>query len=291
MRMELIVRFDYGSIVPWVRRVDGVGAQSADPMPCRCGRPCPCARRGPPRRKRRSRCAREDRGVPPAWHPSHEGAERHVPPMRALEERAHGGSNGAISARCDGEWRDGRAAVPHRAQSPDLRADRRHRRRRDHVSARTAWEGPQLGLPVLLAARRDVHALLAVALRVHAPRRRRGVAGCCARLPATRRKLQIMYGPSGERRLTELTLDWLPGYEQSPSGADRATPPSISGSWTSTARSLDTLHVALAQESNRTHRRGRFSACSSSSSSRPGREPDEGIWEVRGRAGTSRTRR
>ncbi len=24
MRMELIVRFDYGSIVPWVRRVDGV---------------------------------------------------------------------------------------------------------------------------------------------------------------------------------------------------------------------------------------------------------------------------
>src|SRR5206468_9373515 len=27
--------------------------------------------------------------------------------------------------------------------------------------------------------------------------------------------LQIMYGPSGERRLTELVLPWLPGYEQS----------------------------------------------------------------------------
>ncbi len=25
--------------------------------------------------------------------------------------------------------------------------------------------------------------------------------------------MQIMYGPSGERRLTELVLDWLPGYE------------------------------------------------------------------------------
>ena len=28
-------------------------------------------------------------------------------------------------------------------------------------------------------------------------------------------QLQIMYGPAGERRLTELTLDWLPGYEGS----------------------------------------------------------------------------
>jgi GH15 family glucan-1,4-alpha-glucosidase len=26
-------------------------------------------------------------------------------------------------------------------------------------------------------------------------------------------ELQIMYGLAGERRLTELTLDWLPGYE------------------------------------------------------------------------------
>src|SRR5439155_2254285 len=28
-------------------------------------------------------------------------------------------------------------------------------------------------------------------------------------------QLQIMYGPAGERRLTELTIDWLPGYEGS----------------------------------------------------------------------------
>ena len=28
-------------------------------------------------------------------------------------------------------------------------------------------------------------------------------------------EMQIMYGPAGERRLTELVLDWLPGYEGS----------------------------------------------------------------------------
>ena len=31
MRMELVVRFDYGSIVPWVRRVDGVWQAIAGP--------------------------------------------------------------------------------------------------------------------------------------------------------------------------------------------------------------------------------------------------------------------
>ncbi len=36
----------------------------------------------------------------------------------------------------------------------------------------------------------------------------RAVAGDAA-------ELQIMYGPAGERRLTELELDWLPGYEGS----------------------------------------------------------------------------
>ena len=28
-------------------------------------------------------------------------------------------------------------------------------------------------------------------------------------------QLQIMYGPAGERRLPEIELDWLPGYEGS----------------------------------------------------------------------------
>ena len=36
-----------------------------------------------------------------------------------------------------------------------------------------------------------------------------------------RRQLQIMYGLAGERRLTELELPWLPGYEGSIAGAHR----------------------------------------------------------------------
>ena len=46
-------------------------------------------------------------------------------------------------------------------------------------------------------------------------RRWRGATGCCGPSPATRPQLQIMYGPAGERRLDECELDWLPGYEGS----------------------------------------------------------------------------
>ena len=45
------------------------------------------------------------------------------------------------------------------AQGADLRADRRHRRRADDVAAGADRRRAQLGLPLLLAARRHVHAL------------------------------------------------------------------------------------------------------------------------------------
>ena len=60
-----------------------------------------------------------------------------------------------------------RAALAHHAEGAHLRADRRHRGRADHVAARVDRRRAQLGLPLLLAARRDVHALLADDRRLH----------------------------------------------------------------------------------------------------------------------------
>ena len=48
-----------------------------------------------------------------------------------------------------------RAALAHHAQVAYVRADGRHRCRRDHVASGAAGRRPQLGLPLLLAARRD----------------------------------------------------------------------------------------------------------------------------------------
>src|ERR1700730_6151104 len=44
------------------------------------------------------------------------------------------------------------------AEGPDLRRDRRHHRRPHHLAAGAVWWGAQLGLPLLLAARRDLYA-------------------------------------------------------------------------------------------------------------------------------------
>src|SRR3954464_5803363 len=54
-----------------------------------------------------------------------------------------------------------RRRVAHRPQGPDLRSDRRHRRRPNDLVARVAWGRAELGLPVLLGARRDAVPLAA----------------------------------------------------------------------------------------------------------------------------------
>ena len=91
----------------------------------------------------------------------------------------------------------------------------RHRRRADHLAARAARRRAQLGLPLLLAARRDVHAAGAAARRLSRRGRARGATGCCAPSPASPSQLQIMYGVAGERRLDRVRAAWLPGYEGS----------------------------------------------------------------------------
>ena len=51
--------------------------------------------------------------------------------------------------------------------------------------------------------------------RLHGGIGRAGATGSFARSRAIRPTLQIMYGPAGERRLVEMELPWLPGYEGS----------------------------------------------------------------------------
>ena len=89
--------------------------------------------------------------------------------------------------------RHGHAVAAH-AQGADLRADRRHRRRADHVAARVDRQRAQLGLPLLLAPRRDAHAHRADGRRL--PRRGDRVA----RLAAARRRRRPVAAADHVRR-------------------------------------------------------------------------------------------
>ncbi len=103
---------------------------------------------------------------------------------------------------------------------------------------------------------------------------RRAVAGSPDRL-------QIMYGLDGRRRLPELTLDWLPGYEKSTpvrtgNAADQQFQLDVYG------EVLDMLHTLVCQ--GRTLRPDSWSLAEFlvEHVAKTWTDPDNGIWEVRG---------
>ena len=93
--------------------------------------------------------------------------------------------------------------------------------------------------------------------------------------------LQIMYGPAGERRLTEFEIPWLSGYENSK--------PVRVGNSASTqfqldvyGEVLDVLHQARRREIARGRQSWSIQRVMLANLERRWHEPDEGIWEVRG---------
>ncbi len=94
-------------------------------------------------------------------------------------------------------------------------------------------------------------------------------------------QMQIMYGVGGERRLTEIELPWLPGYENSipvriGNGACDQIQIDVFGEL------MDALHTARKSQLGPNQDAWRFQQTLLSRLEGLWREPDEGIWEVRG---------
>lgn len=93
--------------------------------------------------------------------------------------------------------------------------------------------------------------------------------------------LQIMYGVAGERRLPELELPWLPGYE-------RSAPVRIGNAAVDQLQLdvygevLDSMHVARRAGIEQDADSWALQRALLTFLEEAWREPDEGIWEVRG---------
>ena len=100
---------------------------------------------------------------------------------------------------------------------------------------------------------------------------------------------QIMYGVGGERRLTEVELDWLPGYENSK--------PVRIGNEASEQFQLDVFGEIARRRADRGRSRPRRATTTSRCTTRSRascfpammehleqvwQQPDDGIWEIRG---------
>lgn len=94
-------------------------------------------------------------------------------------------------------------------------------------------------------------------------------------------QMQIMYGVSGERRLTEIELPWLPGYENSlpvriGNGAYDQMQIDVFGEL------MDALHSARKSHLGPSADAWQFQKAILLRLETLWRQPDEGIWEVRG---------
>ncbi len=167
MRMQLIIRFDYGSIIPWLRRTDKGIRAVAGPDTLILNTDVDL--RSENFRTEAEFTVSAGQRVPFVlmWHPSHEPA----PAMIDAEETV---------ADSESWWRDwsaplhlqrpvarGGASFSDHAQGAHLCADGRHRRRANDLAPRTARRRAQLGLSILLVARCDVYFVCVDARRLY----------------------------------------------------------------------------------------------------------------------------
>jgi GH15 family glucan-1,4-alpha-glucosidase len=285
LRSELIIRFDYGRIVPWVRQrthEDHTRIAVAGPDALCYRTPVPT--RGENMRTVSEFAVDEGERVPfvLTWFPSHEDPPDPVDPEQALAET-------------EAFWRDWSAGCV-----VDLPEEWAAPVRRSLVVLKALTYGPTGGvvaapttsLPEWIGSVRNwdyrycwlrdaTLTLLALLQGGHADEAaawRRWLLRAVAGDPAD---VQIMYGVAGERRLSEFELPWLAGYEGSQ--------PVRVGNAASEQLQLDVYGEVLdALYQARVHGVGidaeawEIQRALLDHLEEAWREPDEGIWEIRG---------
>jgi GH15 family glucan-1,4-alpha-glucosidase len=283
MRSELILRFDYGSVVPWVRRLtnDTYLAIAGPNAICFA---TPTHTFGENMRTFSEFTVDEGQRVPfvLTWYPSHQEPPEPVDAEIALAET-------------ESFWREwnARCTVPLTGEQRDLL------HRSLMVLKTLTYEptggivaAPTTSLPEAVGGVRNwdyrycwlrdaTLTLLALLQAEHADEAaawRRWLLRAVAGDPD---ELQIMYGVAGERRLTEYELPWLPGYEGSA--------PVRVGNAASEQLQVDVYgEVMDAMYQARVHglpieaEAWRLQQKLLEALERTWEEPDEGIWEIRG---------
>jgi GH15 family glucan-1,4-alpha-glucosidase len=214
LRMELIIRFDYGDIVPWVRKC-GNGLQ-AIAGPNALVLRAPVETRGENMTTVAEFEVKEGEKVPfvLTWFASHEKPPRPVHAIHALRETEKFWTDWAQHCDHDGQWRE--AVVRSLVTLKGLT----YAPTGGIVAAATTSLPEQIGgvrnwdyrFCWLRDATFTLFAFLRSGYLDEARSWREWLLRAIAGSPA---QMQIMYGVRGERRLTEFELPWLAGYENS----------------------------------------------------------------------------
>jgi GH15 family glucan-1,4-alpha-glucosidase len=282
MRSELVIRFDYGRIVPWVRRIDHTRLAVAGPDAL--------AFRTPVDVHGADFSTVSEFTVEPGdrvpfvltWYPSHEPPPAEVDAEQAL-------------ADTEEYWLDWAGSGTHQGDyHAEIRQSLIVLKSLTYAPTGGIVAAPTTSLPEALGGARNwdyrfcwlrdatltLVAMLDGGYRDEAQDWQEWLLRAVAGDPAD---VQIMYGLAGERRLEELELDWLPGFEGSQ--------PVRVGNAASTQLQLDVFGELL-QASYQAVRHGIVPSTFGAALLRTllewledgWRQKDDGLWEVRGPA-------
>ncbi len=282
MRSELVIRYDYGHIVPWVRRVDHARVATAGPDALCFRTPAPV--RGESMRTVSNFTLKPGERMPfvLTWFPSHRPLPDEIDAEQALDDTESYWLNWATMCDHAGDYHDevhqsllvlkaltyaptgGIVAAATTSLPEAIGAER-------NWDYRFCW---------LRDATLTIRAMLEAGYSEEARAWRTWMLRAIAGDPAD---LQIMYGIAGERRLDEREIEWLPGYEDSR--------PVRVGNAASAQLQLD-VYGELLDAAYQTVVHGAPSDPAAWSVLRVllgwleegWRQPDAGLWEVRGPA-------
>jgi GH15 family glucan-1,4-alpha-glucosidase len=213
MKLELVIRFDYGSIVPWVRQTENGISAIAGPDMIRLRADVPLQNENMKTQAEFTVSEGQKVSFDLTWYPSHEREPEPVA-VDAFEETDKWWREWSDRCTYQGKWGDAvrRSLVTLKGLT--------------FLPTGGIVAAPTTSLPEQLGGVRNwdyrfcwvrdatltLQALLNAGYLDEAREWREWLLRAVAGSPA---ELNILYGLHGERRLTELELPWLQGYENS----------------------------------------------------------------------------
>jgi GH15 family glucan-1,4-alpha-glucosidase len=280
MHMDLTVRFDYGSIVPWVHRVDGVLRATGGPDAVSLWSPVVTQGVDLTTQADFAVAAGQQLSFVLAWHPSHESPPAPLDARPALDDTERWWRDWSGHCTYDGPWREAvmRSLITLKALTFAPTGG--------IVAAATTslpeWPGGERNWDYRFCWLRDAtFTLLALMVGGYTEEAAAWRSWLMRTVAGTPWDLQVMYGCAGERRLPEMCLPWLPGFDASRpvrigNDAVRQTQLDVFG------EVMDSLHQARAAGLTMDSDVWSMQRHMLEYLEEVWQQPDHGIWEVRG---------
>jgi GH15 family glucan-1,4-alpha-glucosidase len=278
---EITLRFDYGRTVPWVRRLDHTGISAvAGPDAVILSSPTALTGRNFRTEGRFAVRAGETAPFTLTWYPSHLPPPPAPDPLPMLEETEAWWRSWCSQATIAGPYRDVvmRSLITLKALTYSPTGG--------IVAAATTSLPEAIGgvrnwdyrYCWLRDATLTLWALIRSGFQDEAEAWHAWLLRSAAGKP---QQLQIVYGLAGERRLTELEIPWLPGYEGSKpvrigNGAESQLQLDVYG------EVIAALHLGRSAASDRTDDTWKLQKVLLGFVEKIWRTPDAGMWEIRG---------